>query len=885
MSILNKISNLFTNSDEKVISKLQPIVDDINKLELQISKLSDQELADMTPQFKNRIEKGESLDDILTESFAVVREASKRTLNQRHYDVQLIGGIVLHQGKISEMRTGEGKTLVATLPAYLNALSGNSVHVVTVNDYLAKRDAQWMGSVYSKLGMTVSALQNNSSLILYSNDVSSELIETSRKNAYSADIIYGTNSEFGFDYLRDNMADSFENQTQGSRNFAIVDEVDNILIDEARTPLIISGPSQQNPNEYKKFSQFAHTLILDDDFSIDQKTKAISISLDGISKIEKYLKVKNLYSPENFHLVQFVENAIRAESVYEKDREYVVKNDQVIIVDEFTGRLMEGRRYSDGLHQAIEAKEKVSIQRETITYANITLQNYFRIYNKLSGMTGTALTEAEEFWKIYELEVVSIPTNKPVQRIDHHDLIFSDQKTKYNAVIQEIESRTSAGQPVLVGTTDIDKSELISSLLKKRGIKHEVLNAKQHEREASIVAQAGALGSVTVATNMAGRGTDIVLGGSHDEDKESLDEWQSKHEEVLQMGGLCIIGTERHEARRIDNQLRGRAGRQGDPGETRFYVALDDELVRRFGGDRIQGIMNWAGMDDETPIQNKMISKSIESAQVKVETHHFDMRKHLVDYDDVINMQRTVIYSERTKVLSGLDLSDQIKEIIRTECESICVRFSKSRNTRIEGEFSDFEENEDQLQSQLSSLFPSENSPLPSLPNDLKNPKHFESYDNFYDNLDLYIDSLYDDFRKLLGSDKANEAERYLMRASIDTNWIQHLTTMENLRQGIGLQSIGQRNPLVMYKKESHELFSALEDKIQSDVANAIFKIEYMNSISTTPHAHTKNTTQSTSITSKDNKVKNSHAVKMGRNEPCHCGSGKKFKKCHALIS
>jgi len=885
MSMLNKISNIFTNSDEKVISKLQPIVDAINQLEHQISKLSDQELADMTVQFKNRIQKGESLDDILTESFAVVREAAKRSLNQRHYDVQLIGGIVLHQGKIAEMRTGEGKTLVATLPAYLNALSGNSVHVVTVNDYLAKRDAQWMGSIYSKLGMTVSALQNNSSLILYPDDESLGLIETTRKNAYSADIIYGTNSEFGFDYLRDNMADSFETQTQGSRIFAIVDEVDNILIDEARTPLIISGPSQQNPNEYKKFAQFAHTLVLDDDFSIDQKTKAISISLHGIAKIEKYLKVKNLYSPENFHLVQFVENAIRAESVYEKDREYVVRNGEVIIVDEFTGRLMEGRRYSDGLHQAIEAKEKVSIQRETITYANITLQNYFRIYKKLSGMTGTALTEAEEFWKIYELEVVSIPTNKPVQRIDHPDLIFSDQKTKYNAVIEEIESRTSLGQPVLVGTTDIDKSELISSLLKKRGIKHEVLNAKQHEREASIVAQAGALGSVTVATNMAGRGTDIVLGGSYSEEKESLDEWKIKHEEVLQMGGLCIIGTERHEARRIDNQLRGRAGRQGDPGETRFYVALDDDLVRRFGGDKIQGIMNWAGMDDETPIQNKMISKSIESAQVKVETHHFDMRKHLVDYDDVINTQRTVIYSERTKVLSGLDLSEQIKDIIRTECETICVRFSRSKNTRIDEDFPHFEETEEQLQAQLSALFPSENSPLPSLPDELSNPNNFESYDDFYDKLDLYIDSLYEDFRNLLGLDKANDAERYLMRASIDTNWIQHLTTMENLRQGIGLQSIGQRNPLVMYKKESHELFSALEDKIQSDVANAIFKIEYVKSISSTSHSHAKTSTQSKVTSPKSSKVKNSHPVKMGRNEPCHCGSGKKFKKCCALIS
>ena len=882
MSILNKISNIFVNSDEKVVSKLQPIVDKINQLEDRISKLSDVDLENKAIEFKERLHKKESMDDILPESFAVVREVSKRTLNQRHYDVQLIGGITLHQGKIAEMRTGEGKTLVATLPAYLNALSGNNVHIVTVNDYLAKRDAQWMGAIFTKLGMSVSALQNNGSFVLQKTDSDIQLIETTRKQAYFADIIYGTNSEFGFDYLRDNMAHSLNEQTQGSQNFAIVDEVDNILIDEARTPLIISGPSQQNSIEYERFSQFAKTIILDDDYSIDPKSKAISISLKGIEKIEKYLKIDNLYSSENFHLIQFVENAIRAEAIYEKNREYVVRDRKVIIVDEFTGRLMDGRRYSDGLHQAIESKERVPIQKETVTYANITLQNFFRLYDKLSGMTGTALTEAEEFWKIYKLEVVSIPTNKPIQRVDHTDLIFRDQKSKYNAVIEEIESRTQLGQPVLVGTTDIDKSELISSLLKKRNIKHEVLNAKQHEREAIIVSQAGTPSAVTVATNMAGRGTDIVLGGSFDANKESILDWESKHDQVLNTGGLFIIGTERHEARRIDNQLRGRAGRQGDPGETKFFIALDDDLVRRFGGDRIQSMMNWAGMDDETPIQNKMISKSIESAQIKVEGNHYDMRKNLVDYDDVINDHRTKIYFQRTKILSGTSLSDQIKEIIKQECETICVEInalSYKKSAYIE------DDNMNQLEAQLAGLFPSPNSPLPSLPNELKNPNSFNSYEDFYDELDGYIDFLYEEFKLILGDEKVSQAEKFLMRASLDTNWMQHLTTMENLRQGIGLQAIGQRNPLDMYRKESSEMLKGLNEKIQYDVGHNIFNFEFTNSklndSKNTKHTHTHSNAKNEPKAS----LRISGTVKLGRNEPCHCGSGKKFKKCHALIT
>ena len=874
MAILKKIGNLFGNSDEKAVSKLQPIVEEINSWESHTETLSDSELKSKTDQFRGRLNDGEIIDDLLPEAFAVVREAAKRALGQRHYDVQLIGGIVLHQGKIAEMRTGEGKTLVATLPAYLNSLTGEGVHVVTVNDYLAKRDAEWMGAVYCKLGISVGALQNNSALILQESNGGHILTEVERTDAYKADITYGTNNEFGFDFLRDNMADSGHRRVQDSRSFAIVDEVDNILIDEARTPLIISGPSQQNPNEYIKFARIAPGLRDHEDYTIDEKLRAVSLSVVGIEKIEKLLKVDNLYDVDNFGQVHFVENAVRAQVLYQRDREYVVRNGEVIIVDEFTGRLMEGRRYSDGLHQAIEAKERVSVQRESVTYATITLQNYFRLYTKLSGMTGTASTEAEEFWKIYKLGVVSIPTNQTEMRMDQQDLIYRDQKSKYSAVVKDIERRIAKGQPVLVGTTDIDRSEIISGLLKRQGIKHEILNAKQHAREASIIAQAGRPGAVTVATNMAGRGTDIVLGGSLDETDQDISEWEARHNQVIDAGGLCIIGTERHEARRIDNQLRGRAGRQGDPGETRFFVALDDDLVRRFGGDKIQSIMSWAGMDEDTPIENNMISKSIENAQVKVEAYHFDMRKHLVEYDDVVNTHRDVIYTQRDKVIDGVDLSNQIKDMIVSECQAIvfdCVSGSVSENWDVP-----------RMLSELGGLIP--------LAETLQIEESVASSgpDKYLDDILTHLDGIYESFEGTLGPDNCREIERFLMLRSIDTNWVQHLTSMENLRQGIGLQAVGQRDPLVMYRKEGHEMFQGLQQRIQDDVSHTIFRTGEMplnmNSNPSKSSANRGRRQSEMATASRSNGAKRTGA-KVGRNQQCPCGSGKKFKRCCGLAA
>ena len=874
MAILKKIGNLFGNSDEKAVSKLQPIVEEINSWESHTETLSDSELKSKTDQFRGRLNDGEIIDDLLPEAFAVVREAAKRALGQRHYDVQLIGGIVLHQGKIAEMRTGEGKTLVATLPAYLNSLTSEGVHVVTVNDYLAKRDAEWMGAVYCKLGISVGALQNNSALILQESNGGHILTEVERTDAYKADITYGTNNEFGFDFLRDNMADSGHRRVQDSRRFAIVDEVDNILIDEARTPLIISGPSQQNPNEYIKFARIAPGLREHEDYTIDEKLRAVSLSVVGIEKIEKLLKIDNLYDVDNFGQVHFVENAVRAQVLYQRDREYVVRNGEVIIVDEFTGRLMEGRRYSDGLHQAIEAKERVSVQRESVTYATITLQNYFRLYTKLSGMTGTASTEAEEFWKIYKLEVVSIPTNQTVMRMDQQDLIYRDQKSKYSAVVKDIERRIAKGQPVLVGTTDIDRSEIISGLLKRQGIKHEILNAKQHAREASIIAQAGRPGAVTVATNMAGRGTDIVLGGSLDETDQDISEWEARHNQVIDAGGLCIIGTERHEARRIDNQLRGRAGRQGDPGETRFFVALDDDLVRRFGGDKIQSIMSWAGMDEDTPIENNMISKSIENAQVKVEAYHFDMRKHLVEYDDVVNTHRDVIYTQRDKVIDGVDLSNQIKDMIVSECEAIvfdCMSGSVSENWDVP-----------RMLSELGGLIP--------LAETLQIEESVASSgpDKYLDDILTHLDGIYESFEGTLGPDNCREIERFLMLRSIDTNWVQHLTSMENLRQGIGLQAVGQRDPLVMYRKEGHEMFQGLQQRIQDDVSHTIFRTGEMplnmNSNPSKSSANRGRRQSEMATAPRSNGAKRTGA-KVGRNQQCPCGSGKKFKRCCGLAA
>ena len=879
MAFLKAITNLIGNSDEKALSKLDPLVEQINALESVYESKSNEELRSVADVLKSEYESGKSLDDLLPDAFAAVRESAKRTLGQRHFDVQLLGGIVLHQGKIAEMRTGEGKTLVATLPAFLNSISGEGVHVVTVNDYLAKRDAEWMGAIYNSLGVSVSALQHDYAYLFHPDNFDGKKVngkQITRKDAYESDITYGTNNDFGFDYLRDNMVDLAERRVQRGRSFAIVDEVDNILVDEARTPLIISGPSQQNPSEYSKYAKIVPSLREGEDYSVEEKHRSVSLTQNGIGKIEKFLKVDNLYDAENFGQVHFVENAVRAEVIYKKDREYVVKDGKVVIVDEFTGRLMDGRRYSDGLHQAIEAKENITVQRESVTYATITLQNYFRLYSKLSGMTGTASTEAEEFWKIYKLEVLSVPTNNPVMRYDHGDLIYRDQSAKYNAVVREIKSRVEIGQPVLVGTTDIDRSEILSGLLKKQGIKHEVLNAKQHDREATIVAQAGKPGAVTVATNMAGRGTDIVLGGSPDFAEGDTTQWEKDHDHVLNVGGLFIIGTERHEARRIDNQLRGRSGRQGDPGETRFYCSLDDDLVRRFGGDRIQTIMDWAGMDDETPIENKMISRSIEGAQVKVESFHFDMRKNLVEYDDVVNSHRDVIYEQRDAVLDGVELRPKIQRMIEGECEAVIAEGMSSTATEnwdIESVVAD-----------IQRIIP--------LPSSLIDPEYVfnAGQQNYINEVLDHVEKIYNNFEAVLGDDNARSVERYIMLRTIDANWVQHLTAMENLRQGISLQAVGQRDPLVMYKKEGHELFQNLQSKIIDDVVHTIFRTGTpidpelgTQTIDTPKIANRPKPVVKTNDSSKV--VKKLSGPKIGRNEQCPCGSGKKYKRCCGLAA
>ncbi len=879
MAFLKAITNLIGNSDEKALSKLDPLVEQINALESVYESKSNEELRSVADVLKSEYESGKSLDELLPDAFAAVRESAKRTLGQRHFDVQLLGGIVLHQGKIAEMRTGEGKTLVATLPAFLNSISGEGVHVVTVNDYLAKRDAEWMGAIYNSLGVSVSALQHDYAYLFHPDNFDGKKVngkQITRKDAYESDITYGTNNDFGFDYLRDNMVDLAERRVQRGRSFAIVDEVDNILVDEARTPLIISGPSQQNPSEYSKYAKIVPSLREGEDYSVEEKHRSVSLTQNGIGKIEKFLKVDNLYDAENFGQVHFVENAVRAEVIYKKDREYVVKDGKVVIVDEFTGRLMDGRRYSDGLHQAIEAKENITVQRESVTYATITLQNYFRLYSKLSGMTGTASTEAEEFWKIYKLEVLSVPTNNPVMRYDHGDLIYRDQSAKYNAVVREIKSRVEIGQPVLVGTTDIDRSEILSGLLKKQGIKHEVLNAKQHDREATIVAQAGKPGAVTVATNMAGRGTDIVLGGSPDFAEGDTTQWEKDHDHVLNVGGLFIIGTERHEARRIDNQLRGRSGRQGDPGETRFYCSLDDDLVRRFGGDRIQTIMDWAGMDDETPIENKMISRSIEGAQVKVESFHFDMRKNLVEYDDVVNSHRDVIYEQRDAVLDGVELRPKIQRMIEGECEAVIAEGMSSTATEnwdIESVVAD-----------IQRIIP--------LPSSLIDPEYVfnAGQQNYINEVLDHVEKIYNNFEAVLGDDNARSVERYIMLRTIDANWVQHLTAMENLRQGISLQAVGQRDPLVMYKKEGHELFQNLQSKIIDDVVHTIFRTGTpidpelgTQTIDTPKIANRPKPVVKTNDSSKV--VKKLSGPKIGRNEQCPCGSGKKYKRCCGLAA
>ena len=879
MGMLKGIAKLIGGSSERVIKTLQPDVDEINGLEPEIEGLSDDQLRARTGEFRSRLNGGEDLADLVPEAFAVVREAAKRTLGQRHYDVQLIGGIVLHEGKIAEMKTGEGKTLVSTLPAYLNALTGDGVHVVTVNDYLARRDAQWMGSIFHLLGLSIGVLQHDAA---HAFDPSGEgergmerLRPVPRSEAYSADITYGTNNEFGFDYLRDNMVIDLSQRVQRRLAYAIVDEVDNILIDEARTPLIISGAAEESTKEYQNFARLVPNLDPVSDFAIDEKHRAVSLTAEGTNKVERMLKVKNLYDPANFKLVHFVENALKARALFERDKEYIVNDGEVIIVDEFTGRQMPGRRYSDGLHQALEAKERLNVQRETITYATITLQNYFRLYSKLAGMTGTAATEAEEFWKIYKLEVTEIPTNEPMIRDDTIDQIYADQKAKYAAVVNEIGAMQERGQPVLVGTTDISKSELLSEQLRRKGIPHEVLNAKQHEREAAIVAQAGRTGSVTVATNMAGRGTDIVLGGNPEALEISPEQWEADHKKVVELGGLHIVGTERHEARRIDNQLRGRSGRQGDPGSSRFFVALDDDLMRRFGGEKIQAVMNWAGMDGSEPLENKMISRSIEGAQVKVEAFHFDIRKQLVEYDDVVNTHRSVIYGERNKVLTGVDLKSNILEMVEAELVDVVSHYLEGTTPEdwdVEG-----------LLGELQAIIP--------LRGDMARPDIVAQMDS--EEIERRVPELarelYEELEANVTPEVVRSVEREVMLRIIDVNWVPHLTAMENLRQGIGLHAYGQRDPLVMYKKEGMEMFEGLKGRIQHDIVHTIYHVDVRpggpNGAPGGGRPRRADGRQRGVLSGASRSGAREMAAggqrKVGRNEPCPCGSGKKYKRCH----
>jgi preprotein translocase subunit SecA len=825
-------NKLVGDSNEKALNLLHPIVDEINELEPEFEKLSDEELKDVTGDLRSRYEAGEHLDDFVPEAFAAVREASRRTVGMRPFDVQMIGGIVLHEGKIAEMRTGEGKTLVATMPTYLNAITGEGTHVITVNDYLAKLHAGWMGAVHHSLGLTVGCLQNDTSWV-YNPDApitveapseneddadaappvrlpEDNFQSATKREAYACDITYGTNNEFGFDYLRDNMVEEAERRVQRGLSYAIVDEVDSILIDEARTPLIISGPAKEQSQEYRKFAQLAKRLSPDVHFEIEDKRKTVVLTEEGIAAIERELKIENLYGPENDVLSHFAENAIRAQHIYTNNREYVIQGSDIVLVDEFTGRLMTGRRFSDGMHQALEAKEGVTVQRESNTYATITLQNYFRMYKKLAGMTGTASTEAEELDKIYKLEVVEIPTNRETQRLDRGDYIYMTEEAKWNAIADRISELHNDGRPVLVGTTSIDKSELLGDLLKQKRVPHNVLNAKQHEREANVVAEAGKGGAVTVATNMAGRGTDIILGGNPDVTTASDAGWQTDHDTIVQKGGLFVLGTERHESRRIDNQLRGRCGRQGDPGETQFYLSTEDDIVRRFGGDRIKGAMNLFRWEADVPIENKMVSKSVETAQTKVEAQNFEVRKYLVDYDDVVNTQRDVIYRLRDKVIDGEDLRPTISEYVENEVRLIV-------NDRINGGSENYDV--EGLYRELLLVFPTLDG-FPD-PENIYELRPDEAEDTFIE----LVRTIYDKRTEEFGSEMLNRLERAIMLRTIDEHWVEHLTSMDNMRQGIGLEAAGQRDPLIAYKHQAFQMFTSLDETIKSVVARTIFRV------------------------------------------------------------
>ena len=872
------------DSNEKELKHFNPVVDRINQFEPEFEKLDDDALRAKTGEFKARFETGETLDDLLPEAFAAVREAAKRTIRQRHYDVQLIGGMVLHQGKIAEMKTGEGKTLVATLPLYLNSLSGRGCHLVTVNDYLARRDPYWMGPIYHALGVQVSSIypqQNPDEYApsrIYDPEYDSgdnrwrHFRPVSRLEAYQADITYGTSSDFGFDHLRDNMVMERSQCVQRPLSYAIVDEIDNLLIDEARTPLIISGAAGDPGQSYQVFARLVPRLRPDEDYVVEEKERSVNLTDVGISNIERMLnrdgllKSPNLYDQENYGLTRYLESALKAHSLFRKNKDYVVKDGEVIIVDEFTGRLMFGRRYSEGLHQAIEAKEHVKVQRESMTYATTTIQNYFRMYQKLSGMTGTALTEAEEFHKIYRLEVVVIPTHEPMARQDYPDQIYKDEDAKFRAVVREIEQLHAENRPVLIGTISIEKSEQLNDLMKKKGISCQILNAnpKRNTEEADIIARAGEPGAVTVATNMAGRGVDIVLGGSADGSGDTT--WQQRHETVINAGGLHIIGTEHHEARRIDNQLRGRAGRQGDPGSSRFFVSLEDDIMKRFGGERIKSFMNWVGLDEDTPIENKLINKTISDVQKRVEGYHFDMRKHLVEYDDVVNKQRELIYGERNKILDGADLKENILAMVNDEIKHVVA-------THLTDEHG-IGWDTDALIADATTIFP--------LPPDFTaetvagmKPKEVA------DRLVELAGTLYQAREEAAGAESVRVLERLVMLRTIDSLWVENLTLMENMRLEAAWQTLRQTKAVDAYKRGGYQQFQVLLDTIRRDVAHAIFHVNIVRRGAAEPAPSPMALASGRTGGSSQPKPKKIGGRKVGRNEPCPCGSGKKYKHCH----
>jgi len=863
------LKKIIGTKNDREIKRLIPIVDHINSLESGVEPLSDAELRGKTAEFRERLESGETLDDLLPEAFAVAREASKRVLKMRHFDVQILGGLVLHEGKIAEMKTGEGKTLVATLPVYLNALEGRGVHIVTVNDYLAKRDAQWMGPLYEFLGMSVGVIVHG-------------LTDEERQVSYNSDITYGTNNEFGFDYLRDNMKYDLSQFAQRELNFAIVDEVDSILVDEARTPLIISGPSEESTDKYYKIDKIIPKLQKEGDYTVDEKARTVILTEEGNIKAERLLGAGNLYDPSNIELVHHILQGLKAHTLFKRDVDYVVKDGEVLIVDEFTGRLMPGRRWSDGLHQAVEAKEGVKIASENQTLATITFQNYFRMYKKLAGMTGTAETEAEEFAKIYNLDVLVIPTNRPMIRADYADVIYKTETGKFNEAIKEIEELNKKGQPVLVGTISIEKSELLSSLLKKKGIKHSVLNAKYHEKEAEIIVQAGRSSAVTIATNMAGRGTDIILGGNPsaiardmlrdnpdytDEDwLKALSEAEQRcaddKEKVLSLGGLHILGTERHEARRIDNQLRGRSGRQGDPGSTRFYLSLEDDLMRIFGSDRISGLMGRLGMEEDIPIENRMVSKAIENAQKRVEAQNFDIRKHLLEYDDVMNKQRTEIYAFRKEILQGGDnLRQRILSMMDEIGEELLVIYCPE-DTR----FSEWD-----VKGLKDSIYGVYSLTLDAVPEDIQTLREKISVD---------IRGLYKAKEDEIGQEMMRYLEKMIVLQVVDSQWKDHLLAMDHLKEGIGLRGYGQRDPLVEYKREAFDMFGEMSGRISTEIVSRLFKIQVQRNNEALVRSQERRVNLNYNRGEGGPSQPVTKGKKTGRNEPCPCGSGKKYKKC-----